>query len=466
MITLYNTLTRQKETFKPIEPGRVKMYVCGPTVYNYIHIGNARPAINYDVVRRYFEYKGYEVNYVSNFTDVDDKLIKRSQELGKTVPEIADRYIKAFHEDTGALNVKPATCNPRVMEHMDDIIQFIQNLIDEGYAYESGGDVYFRTRKFDGYGKLSHQSIDDLKIGARIEQGEQKEEALDFTLWKKAKPGEISWESPFGTGRPGWHIECSVMAYEKLGATIDIHAGGSDLQFPHHENEIAQSEAHNHAPFANYWMHNGFINIDNEKMSKSLGNFILVHDIIKEVDPDVLRFFMISVHYRSPINYNIERVEAARSGLERIRNSYQALIEREAVATDLVDDTNYLEQIEQVLEQFEKVMDDDFNTANAITAWYDLVKLTNKYMLEDNTSTQVIQRFKEVFQIFSEVLGIPLTSQKDEQLLDEEIEKLIEERNEARKAKDFARADEIRDQLKAQNIILEDTPQGVRFKRG
>ncbi len=466
MITLYNTLTRQKETFKPIEPGKVKMYVCGPTVYNYIHIGNARPAINYDVVRRYFEYKGYEVNYVSNFTDVDDKLIKRSQELGETVPEIADRYIKAFHEDTGALNVKPATCNPRVMEHMDDIIQFIQNLIDEGYAYESGGDVYFRTRKFDGYGKLSHQSIDDLKIGARIEQGEQKEEALDFTLWKKAKPGEISWESPFGTGRPGWHIECSVMAYEKLGATIDIHAGGSDLQFPHHENEIAQSEAHNHAPFANYWMHNGFINIDNEKMSKSLGNFILVHDIIKEVDPDVLRFFMISVHYRSPINYNIERVEAARSGLERIRNSYQALIEREAVATDLVDDTNYLEQIEQVLEQFEKVMDDDFNTANAITAWYDLVKLTNKYMLEDNTSTQVIQRFKEVFQIFSEVLGIPLISQKDEQLLDEEIEKLIEERNEARKAKDFARADEIRDQLKAQNIILEDTPQGVRFKRG
>ncbi len=466
MITLYNTLTRQKETFKPIEPGKVKMYVCGPTVYNYIHIGNARPAINYDVVRRYFEYKGYEVNYVSNFTDVDDKLIKRSQELGETVPEIANRYIKAFHEDTGALNVKPATCNPRVMEHMDDIIQFIQNLIDEGYAYESGGDVYFRTRKFDGYGKLSHQSIDDLKIGARIEQGEQKEEALDFTLWKKAKPGEISWESPFGTGRPGWHIECSVMAYEKLGATIDIHAGGSDLQFPHHENEIAQSEAHNHAPFANYWMHNGFINIDNEKMSKSLGNFILVHDIIKEVDPDVLRFFMISVHYRSPINYNIERVEAARSGLERIRNSYQALIEREAVATDLVDDTNYLEQIEQVLEQFEKVMDDDFNTANAITAWYDLVKLTNKYMLEDNTSTQVIQRFKEVFQIFSEVLGIPLTSQKDEQLLDEEIEKLIEERNEARKAKDFARADEIRDQLKAQNIILEDTPQGVRFKRG
>ncbi|ARJ51079.1 cysteine--tRNA ligase [Staphylococcus lutrae] len=466
MITLYNTLTRQKEKFKPIEPGKVKMYVCGPTVYNYIHIGNARPAINYDVVRRYFEYKGYEVNYVSNFTDVDDKLIKRAQELGETVPEIADRYIKAFHEDTAALNVKPATCNPRVMDHMDEIIQFIQKLVDEGFAYESGGDVYFRTRKFEDYGKLSHQSLDDLKVGARIEQGENKEDALDFTLWKKAKPNEISWDSPFGEGRPGWHIECSVMAFEKLGPTIDIHAGGSDLQFPHHENEIAQSEAHNHAPFANYWMHNGFINIDNEKMSKSLGNFILVHDIIKEVDPDVLRFFMISVHYRSPINYNLELVEAAKSGLARIRNSYDALNAREAVATNLTDDGAILTQIEQILAQFETVMDDDFNTANAITAWYDLVKLANKYLLEDHTSTQVIQRFKAVFETFSDILGVPLTSNQGDMLLDEEIEKLIEARNEARKAKDYARADEIRAQLKAQNIILEDTPQGVRYKRG
>ncbi|WP_404968956.1 cysteine--tRNA ligase [Staphylococcus pseudintermedius] len=466
MITLYNTLTRQKEVFQPIEPGKVKMYVCGPTVYNYIHIGNARPAINYDVVRRYFEYKGYEVNYVSNFTDVDDKLIKRSQELGETVPEIAERYIQAFYEDTEALNVKKATSNPRVMDHMDDIIKFIKKLVDEGYAYESGGDVYFRTRQFEDYGKLSHQSIDDLKVGARIEQGENKEDALDFTLWKKAKPGEISWESPFGEGRPGWHIECSVMVFEKLGPTIDIHAGGSDLQFPHHENEIAQSEAHNHETFANYWMHNGFINIDNEKMSKSLGNFILVHDIIKEVDPDVLRFFMISVHYRSPINYNLELVEAARSGLERIRNSYQALTERETVATDLTNDATMLTQIDAILTQFETVMDDDFNTANAITAWYDLVKLANKYLLEDNTSTQVIQRFKEVFAIFSDVLGVPLTSNHVEGLLDEEIERLIEERNAARQAKDYARADEIRDQLKAQNMILEDTPQGVRYKRG
>lgn len=465
MITLYNTLTRQKEPFKPIEPGKVKMYVCGPTVYNYIHIGNARPAINYDVVRRYLEYKGFEVDYVSNFTDVDDKLIKRAQELGETVPEIAERYIKAFHEDTGALNVKPATSNPRVMDHMDEIIAFIKKLVDEGYAYESGGDVYFRTRKFDEYGKLSHQSLDDLKVGARIEQGENKEDALDFTLWKKAKPGEISWDSPFGEGRPGWHIECSVMAFEKLGPTIDIHAGGSDLQFPHHENEIAQSECHNHAPFANYWMHNGFINIDNEKMSKSLGNFILVHDIIKEVDPDVLRFFMISVHYRSPINYNLELVEAAKSGLTRIRNSYEALLAREAVATDLVVAQDYIDQIDAILTQFEKVMDDDFNTANAITAWYDLAKLANKYLLEDNTATAVIARFKEVFQIFSDVLGVPLQSAQADALLDAEVEALIEERNEARKNKDFARADEIRDQLKAQNILLEDTPQGVRFKR-
>lgn len=466
MITLYNTLTRQKETFEPIEPGKVKMYVCGPTVYNYIHIGNARPAINYDVVRRYFEYKGYEVIYVSNFTDVDDKLINRSKELNESVPEIADKYIKAFYEDVGALNVKKSTSNPRVMNHMDEIIDFIKKLVDEGYAYESNGDVYFRTRQFKDYGKLSHQSIDDLKVGARIETGDQKEDALDFTLWKKAKPGEISWESPFGEGRPGWHIECSVMAFHELGPTIDIHAGGSDLQFPHHENEIAQSEAHNHAPFANYWMHNGFINIDNEKMSKSLGNFILVHDIIKEIDPDVLRFFMISVHYRSPINYNLELVSAAKSGLERIRNSYQLIEEREAIATDIENQEEYIDQINDILANFESVMDDDFNTANAVTAWYDLAKLANRYVLENVTSTQVIHRFKEVYQIFSDVLGVPLKGKQQDDLLDEDIEKLIEERNEARKNKDFARADEIRDHLKEKNIILEDTPQGVRFKRG
>lgn len=466
MITLYNTLTRQKETFEPIDPGKVKMYVCGPTVYNYIHIGNARPAIVYDVVRRYFEYQGYEVIYVSNFTDVDDKLINRSKELNESVETIAERYINAFYEDTGALNVRRATSNPRVMNHMDDIIQFIQDLVDEGYAYVSGGDVYYRTRKFEDYGKLSHQSLNDLKVGARIEQGEHKEDALDFTLWKAAKEGEISWDSPFGKGRPGWHIECSVMAYKELGATMDIHAGGTDLQFPHHENEIAQSEAHNHATFANYWMHNGFINIDNEKMSKSLGNFVLVHDIIKEIDPDVLRFFMISVHYRSPINYNMELVNAAKNGLERIRNSYKAIIERAEIATDVTDQTEYITEINKILAQFEEVMNDDFNTANAITAWFELTKLANKFVLENTTSLAVLERFKDVYQIFSDVLGVPLVGQEAEVLLDEDIEALIEERNEARKNKDFARADEIRDSLKEQNIILEDTPQGVRFKRG
>lgn len=467
MITLYNTLTRQKEEFIPIEEGKVKMYVCGPTVYNYIHIGNARSTVAFDVVRRYLEYKGYEVDYVSNFTDVDDKLIRTANELGQTVPEIADRFIQAFYEDTGALNCKRGTSNPRVMDHMDDIIEFIKVLVDKGYAYESSGDVYYRTRRFEGYGKLSHQSIDDLKVGARIETGEQKEDELDFTLWKKAKPGEIKWDSPWGPGRPGWHIECSVMAHVHLGDTIDIHAGGTDLQFPHHENEIAQSEAHSDTTFANYWMHNGFVNINNEKMSKSLGNFILVHDIIKEIDPDVLRFFMVGAHYRSPVNYDLDLVQAAKKGLERIRNSYKSLVDREEHALLKEDETNqYIEGIDQALKDFEMYMDDDFNTANAMTAWYDLNKLANKYLLENATSVRTIEYFKEVYQIFSDVLGVPLYGKEHAELLDEEIEQLIEERNEARKSKNFQRADEIRDMLKEQNIILEDTPQGVRFKRG
>lgn len=464
MITLYNTLSRKKEVFKPIEEGKVKMYVCGPTVYNYIHIGNARPAISFDVVRRYFEYKGYEVNYVSNFTDVDDKLIRTANELGSTVPEVADRFIKAYFEDTHALNCKTATSHPRVMDHMDDIIEFIEALIEKGYAYESGGDVYFRTRKFDGYGKLSHQSIDELKVGARIQQGELKDDALDFTLWKSAKPGEIKWDSPWGAGRPGWHIECSVMAKKHLGETIDIHAGGSDLTFPHHENEIAQSEAHNDQSFAHYWMHNGFINIDNEKMSKSLGNFILVHDIIKEIDPNVLRFFMISVHYRNPINYNMALVGAAKAGLERIQNAYQSLVERREISVDIVDDSEMMKQIDDVLNNFEEAMDDDFNTANAVTSWYELAKLANVYNSNHTTDKSVINRLIEVFDIFSEVLGVKLTTQ--DELLDEEVERLIEERQTARRNKDFKRADEIRDLLKEQNIMLEDTAQGVRFRRG
>ena len=313
-IQIFNSLSRQKETFVPLEEGKVKMYVCGPTVYNYIHIGNSRPVIVYDTVRRYFQYKGYDVKFVSNFTDVDDKIIKAANELGEEVHELTERFIAAYYEDVTALGCKKADVHQRVTEHMADIIQFIQVLIEKGYAYESAGDVYYRTRKFNGYGKLSHQSVDDLKIGARIEAGEKKDDALDFALWKAAKPGEIFWESPWGNGRPGWHIECSVMAREHLGDTIDIHAGGQDLTFPHHENEIAQSEAHNDKTFARYWMHNGYINIDNEKMSKSLGNFILVNDIRKQIDPQVLRFFMLSVHYRHPINFAKDLVEAAAAG--------------------------------------------------------------------------------------------------------------------------------------------------------
>lgn len=463
---VYNTLTRTKEEFVPLEEGKVKMYVCGPTVYNYIHIGNARPFIIFDTLRRYLEYRGYDVTYVQNFTDVDDKIINRSHEEGISPEEVAAKYIKEYFVDCDGLGIKRATVHPQVTDNIQQIIEFIKELEDKGYAYAVNGDVYFDTNKFEGYGKLSGQKQEDLEAGARIEVNDQKRHPMDFVLWKAKKEGEPGWDSPWGEGRPGWHIECSVMAFHELGPTIDIHAGGSDLQFPHHENEIAQSEAHNHAPFANYWMHNGFINIDNEKMSKSLGNFILVHDIIKEVDPDVLRFFMISVHYRSPINYNLELVESARSGLERIRNSYQLIEERAQIATNIENQQTYIDQIDAILNRFETVMNDDFNTANAITAWYDLAKLANKYVLENTTSTEVIDKFKAVYQIFSDVLGVPLKSKNADELLDEDVEKLIEERNEARKNKDFARADEIRDMLKSQNIILEDTPQGVRFKRG
>lgn len=464
MVRIYNTLTKQKEEFTPLEEGKVKMYVCGPTVYNYIHIGNARPAIAFDTIRRYLEYKGYDVKYVSNFTDVDDKLIRASQELNEEVPAIAERFIDAFFEDTGALNVKKADEHPRVVHHMDDIIEFIEFLVAKGNAYESDGDVYFRTRSFDDYGKLSHQSVNDLKVGARIETGEKKEDPLDFALWKEAKPDEISWDSPWGKGRPGWHIECSVMAREHLGDTIDIHAGGQDLAFPHHENEIAQSECRTDATFANYWMHNGYINIDNTKMSKSLGNFILVHDIIKEANPNVLRYFMISVHYRNPINYNRELVEAAGNSLERIQSSYQQATERvNNAVSDEVDD-KMIQIIDDNIRNFEKHMDDDFNTANAITAWHDLTTELNKYLRREATNQEVLTRFIEAFESYSEVLGVLLV--EEELLLDTEVEALITEREEARRNKDFTRADEIRDDLKAQGIALEDTKDGVRFKRG
>ncbi len=464
-IQLYNTLTRKKEDFVPLEEGKVKMYVCGPTVYNFIHIGNARPPIVFDTVRRYLEYRGYDVHYVSNFTDVDDKLIRAANQLGEDVPTIADRFIQAFFEDVTALGCKKADIHPRVMENMDTIIDFIDQLIKKGFAYESEGDVYFRTRNFDEYGKLSHQSIDDLQIGARIEVGEKKQDDLDFALWKAAKEGEIYWESPWGIGRPGWHIECSAMAKKYLGETIDIHAGGQDLTFPHHENEIAQSEALSGKTFARYWMHNGYINIDNEKMSKSLGNFVLVHDIIKRHNPQVLRFFMLSVHYRNPINYSDELLESTKAAFERLTTSYQNLKHRKESSTELTSNNQeWLEKIEALKVEFIKAMDDDFNTAKAISVLFDLSKLANYYLLEKNTAVEVIDTFTHQFDELFKVLGLTLETASE--MLDDEIDALIEKRIQARKERNFQLSDQIRDQLKGMNIILEDTPQGTRWKRG
>ncbi|KGR79766.1 cysteine--tRNA ligase [Ureibacillus manganicus] len=464
-IQIFNSLSRQKEPFVPLEEGKVKIYVCGPTVYNFIHIGNARPVIVYDTVRRYFQYKGYDVKYVSNFTDVDDKIIKAANEMGEEVSELTERFINAYFEDITALGCKKADVHPRVTNHMDDIIEFISVLIEKDYAYESQGDVYYRTRKFDGYGKLSHQSIDDLKVGARIEAGEKKDDPLDFALWKAAKPGEIHWSSPWGEGRPGWHIECSVMAREHLGDTIDIHAGGQDLTFPHHENEIAQSEAYTGKTFARYWMHNGYINIDNEKMSKSLGNFVLVHDIRQQLDPQVLRFFMLSVHYRHPINFAQDLVESAKSGLERLRTAYSNVQHRLTTTTDLLDNGDeWTQKIAEVKKQFEDAMDDDFNTANGISALFELARIANTYLNESNTEERVLKAFIETFDQLGEVLGIQF--KVENHILDDEIEALIEERNNARKNRDFAKSDEIRDKLLAMNIVLEDTRQGTRWKRG
>lgn len=407
------------------------MYVCGPTVYNYIHIGNARPAIVFDTVRRYFEFRGFDVQFISNFTDVDDKLIKAAKTLGEDVPTIANRFIDAYFEDVSALGCKQANVHPRVTENMDIIIDFISELVDKGFAYESAGDVYFRTRKFEGYGKLSHQSIDELKVGARIDVGEKKQDDLDFALWKAAKAGEIAWESPWGMGRPGWHIECSAMAKKYLGDTIDIHAGGQDLTFPHHENEIAQSEALSGKPFARYWMHNGYINIDNEKMSKSLGNFVLVHDIIKKHAPEVVRFFMLSVHYRNPINYSDELLENTKAALERLKTSYQNLKHRIDASTNLTEnDQEWIGKISDLQGEFIREMDDDINTANGISVLFELSKQANYYLLEKNTSTEVINAFTSLFEKLFGVLGLSLENQE---LLDIEIETLIEQRIEARK---------------------------------
>src|SRR3954470_2641225 len=423
-IQIYNTLTRKKEEFIPLEDGKVKMYVCGPTVYNYIHIGNARPAIVFDTVRRYLEFRGYDVRYISNFTDVDDKLIRVANEVGEDVPTIANRFIEAYFEDVTALGCKKADVHPRVTENMDNIIDFIRILIEKGFAYESEGDVYFHTRRFESYGKLSQQSIDELRVGARIAVGEKKQDALDFALWKNVKEGEIYWESPWGKGRPGWHIECSAMAKKHLGETIDIHAGGQDLAFPHHENEIAQTEALTGKTFARYWMHNGYINIDNEKMSKSLGNFVLVHDIIKIHNPQVLRFFMLSVHYRNPINYSEELLESTKAAFERLTTSYQNLNHRRGASTDLTDhNQEWMDKLTVLHEQFIVAMDDDFNTALAISVLFDLSKLANYYLLEKNTAVEVIEAFTNKFEELFDVMGLTLGN---EEMLDEDIDALIE----------------------------------------
>ncbi|BCA84627.1 cysteine--tRNA ligase [Enterococcus saigonensis] len=468
MIKIYNTMTREKEEFKPIEANKVRMYVCGPTVYNYIHIGNARSTIAFDTIRRYFEYRGFEVNYVSNFTDVDDKIIRAAKELGVTAPEVAERFIHAFEEDTNALNVEPATLHPRVMDHIPDIINFITVLVEKGYAYESKGDVYYRTRKFENYGKLSDQSIDELEIGASQRTGAEqdiKEDPLDFALWKSAKPEEISWDSPWGKGRPGWHIECSVMATKHLGDTIDIHGGGQDLEFPHHENEIAQSEAKTGHTFANYWMHNGYVTIgeDDEKMSKSLGNFVTVHDLIQKVEPQVLRFFMATTQYRRPIRYSEATLKDAANNLQRLKTAYENANFRLATAqVDLTCDEGKLAELAELENRFVAEMDDDFNAANGITVVYELAKWLNMYAEKNEVSQVVLNAAIKKLQDWLAVFGIRFT--RDE-LLDEEIEKLIAQRIEARQNKDFARSDEIRDRLKEQGIILEDTAQGTRWRR-
>lgn len=468
MIQFYNTLTKKKEEFKPIKKGQVLMYVCGPTVYNYIHVGNARSAIAFDTVRRYFEFRGYQVKYVSNFTDVDDKIIRASQELGISVKEVTDKFIAAFYEDTAALNVKKATLNPRVMDTMDDIITFVQALVKKDFAYESQGDVYYRARKFKNYGKLSGQSVDDLELGAsqRVASTDQskKEDPLDFALWKAAKPNEISWQSPWGMGRPGWHIECSVMATKYLGETIDIHAGGQDLEFPHHENEIAQSEARTGKQFARYWMHNGFVTIgdDDEKMSKSLGNFITVHDIIKKVDPQVIRFLMATTQYRRPIRYNHDNLEEAKNNLTKLKTAVANVRFRQKDASDGVLEKEIVAAFEQNKQKFITAMDDDFNAQNGIAVVYEMAKQLNVYAerktVEEKTLNYLLTEFNKIISIF----GIEFA---DENVTDSVIENLIEERYLAREKKDFARSDEIRDELKKKGIVLEDTPQGTRWKR-
>lgn len=462
---VYNTLTKKKEEFITLEPNKVRMYVCGPTVYNLIHIGNARPIIVFDTVRRYLEYKGYEVNYVTNFTDVDDKIIKRANEEGVTSEEIAKRYIVECKKDMAGLNVKPATKHPLATEEIDGMIEMIQTLIEKGYAYNVDGTVYFRSRKFKDYGKLSKKNLDDLEAGKRIAVEEQKEDEMDFVLWKPKKEGEPYWEAPWSKGRPGWHIECSVMSKKYLGEQIDIHAGGEDLIFPHHENEIAQSEACNGKEFSKYWLHNAFLNIDNKKMSKSLGNFFTVHDISEKYDLQVVRFFMLSAHYRSPLNFSADLMEAAKNGLERIVTAAGQLKYLLTVATAdslTEEEAKKLEEANQFIKGFESAMEDDFNTADAISSLFELVKFANTNAVATNTKAY-LQGLLDKIILLSDTLGLIVV--KKEEMLAEDIEKLIEERQAARKSKNFARADEIRNELLSKGIILEDTREGVKWKK-
>lgn len=462
---LYNTLTRKKEEFVPLEPGKVKMYVCGPTVYDYIHIGNARPYVIFDTIRRYLEYKGYEVNYVQNFTDVDDKIIKKANAEGVDSKVISERYIAEAKKDAEGLNVEPATKNPKVTEEMDGIIEMIQTLIDKGHAYEVNGSVFYDTKSFPDYGKLSGKNIDDLEAGARIAVDETKKSPMDFVLWKPKKDGEPYWESPWSQGRPGWHIECSVMAKKYLGDTIDIHAGGEDLVFPHHENEIAQSEAANDKPFAKYWLHNGFINVDNKKMSKSLGNFFTLREIVEHIPYDVVRFFILSGHYRSPINFSRELMESAGAGLDRIKNAYKSLlfVESKAQGTMTADEAKLNDEADKFRIQFEKAMDDDFNTADAVTAIFEIAKFANVSVTE-NSSKEFVTAIREKMLTLCNILGIkPYDEAKSDQISADEVEALIAERTAAKKAKNFARADEIREELSNKGVVIEDTRAGVRW---
>lgn len=459
---IFNTMSRRKEEFIPVDPNEVKIYACGPTVYNFIHIGNARPLCVFDVLRRYLEYRGYNVKFVQNFTDVDDKIIKRANEENSTFEEISEKYIKEFWTDAHGLNFKDATVHPKATENIDEIIEIIKTLEEKGYAYAVDGDVYYRTLKFKDYGKLSHQPIDDLQSGARIAVGDKKEDPLDFALWKAAKEGEPYWDSPWGKGRPGWHIECSAMNKRYLGNTIDIHCGGQDLIFPHHENEIAQSEAANGCMFSKYWMHNGYINVDNVKMSKSLGNFKTVREIADVYGYEVIRYFLISSHYRSPINYNLEIIEQCKSALERLYNCRESLdFAIKNAKSDIADNEEILALIDSRKEQFINSMDDDLNTADGIAAVFDLVSDINTKIINKEVSKNVCQKAADMFDELTGVLGLVYNRKSND--INDDIEKLIEERQQARANKDWATADRIRDELKAQGITLKDTPQGVTW---